>query len=196
MLTLSGVTLGLGGGRGLAALAREALCWAAGKPCTVVFDPNLRPALWDGAVAAEEFAQILPYIDVLLAGRDELAVLMPELPVDAAARRLCRDHLAAVVVKDGARGAVVYGGESAVKIEPYPVEVVVDPVGAGDAFAAGVISGLLQGWPVREGAKLGAVLGARAVTISGDWDAAAPGDDPKALLADYEAAAVLVRGTA
>lgn len=185
VLTLSGVTLGLGGSTGMAAAARRVLAWATEQQSTVVFDPNLRPSLWHGARAVEEFAEILPHVDVLLTGRDELAALMPTLPPDDAARTLCDTGLTAVVLKDGARGAVVYDGDRTTHIEPYPVGAVIDPVGAGDAFAAGVISGLLHGWPVLDGARVGAVLGAHVVTISGDWESIATGDDAEHLLQEY-----------
>lgn len=185
VLTLSGVTLGLGGGDGMAAAARRVLEWAGQQQSLVVFDPNLRPSLWHGAQAVEEFAEILPQVDVLLAGRDELAALMPTQPPDDAARTLCDAGLAAVVLKDGARGSVVYSGGTAAHVEPYPVGAVIDPVGAGDAYAAGVISGLLHGWPVLDGARVGAVLGARAVMVSGDWEPSATGADADHLLQDY-----------
>lgn len=185
VLTLSGVTLGLGDGTGLSSVARKALAWAAPNHCRVVFDPNLRPSLWDGSKAVREFAEILPHIDVLLAGRDELAALLPTSEPDDAARSLCQAGLSAVVLKDGARGAVVYERTRVTRIDPYPVDVVVDPVGAGDAFAAGVISGLLRDWPVRDGARVGAVLGARAVTISGDWESATTADEAPLLLEEY-----------
>ena len=191
ILTVSGVTLGVGDGpdTGVAAVARQALSWAAAaEGCTVVFDPNLRPALWDGPRAAREFAEFLPDVDVLLAGRDEVAALLPGEDPDQAARRLVRSGMSAVVLKDGARGAVVYEGDQVTRVDPFPVDVVVDPVGAGDAFAAGVISGLLHGWPVRVGARVGAVLGGRAITVSGDWEAARAGDDAPHLLEQYVAA--------
>lgn len=170
VLTVSGVTLGLGDGTGLSEVAKQALDWAAARSSTVVFDPNLRPTLWDAEKAAAEFAHILPKIDVLLAGREEMATLVPDADPDSAARRLCDDGMGAVVLKNGSKGALVYEHGRVTHIEPYPVRAVVDPVGAGDAFAAGVISGLLHGWSVRDGAMVGAVLGARAVTISGDWE--------------------------
>jgi 2-dehydro-3-deoxygluconokinase len=81
-----------------------------------------------------------------------------------------------VVVKDGAAGALLFTADGQVVIDPVPVKEVVDPVGAGDAFAAGVISGLLRGWPPVNGARLGAALGAAAVTHTGDWEAAPTGD--------------------
>jgi 2-dehydro-3-deoxygluconokinase len=192
VLTLSGVTLGLGDGHGLSEVARTAMSWAAAsRECTVVFDPNLRPALWDGARAAAEFSDILPLIDVLLVGRDELATLMPEVDPHEAAQRLSVSALEAVVVKDGAQGAVVHEAGRATAIAPFPVDQVVDSVGAGDAFAAGVISGLLRGWSFADGARLGAVLGAKAVTVSGDWEGIGPGEDARHLLELYTS--VLVR---
>jgi 2-dehydro-3-deoxygluconokinase len=198
VLTVSGVTLGVGEGpgHGVAAVAREALAWAAAQGSTIVFDPNLRPGLWDGTHAAREFAEILPLVDVLLAGREEIAALLPGKDPDHAARHLVRSGVSAVVVKDGARGAVVYEGDRVTHVPPYPVDVVVDPVGAGDAFAAGVISGLLHGWPVRMGARVGAVLGGRAITVSGDWEAARVGEDAPHLLEQYGAAVGAVEDTA
>lgn len=192
VLTVSGLTLGLGDGTGLSQVARRAMSWAADSPgCAVVFDPNLRPSVWDGGEAAREFRELLPAIDVLVAGRDELGTLVPDRDPDDAARELSRGTLAAVVLKDGSAGAVVFEAGEATTIAPYPVDEVVDPVGAGDAFAAGVISGLLHGWPVQDGARVGAVLGAHAVTVSGDWEAVRPGDEAGALLEQYRS--VLVR---
>lgn len=192
VLTLSGVTLGLSDDTGISGLARQVLDWAAARPCQVVFDPNLRPSLWEGARASEEFAALLPKIDVLLAGREELAQLVPGADPADVANRLCEGSLTAVVLKDGSKGAVVHEKDGRITtLPPYPVDEVVDSVGAGDAFAAGVISGLLHGWPVRDGAKVGAVLGARAVTIPGDWEPGAV-DDAERLLRRYDAAFGLV----
>jgi 2-dehydro-3-deoxygluconokinase len=196
VLTVSGLTLGLGGDTGLATVARAALSWATARGCTVVFDANLRPHLWDGPRAVREFAEIVPHVDVLLAGREELAVLLPAEDPDRAARRLARSTVSAVVLKDGAKGAVVYEGDEVTPIAPFPVDVVIDPVGAGDAFAAGVISGLLHGWPVGRCARVGAVLGARAITVSGDWEATSAGLDARQLLEQYTATVARIGGAA
>jgi len=63
-------------------------------------------------------------------------------------------------------------------------------------IAAGVISGLLHGWPVRLGARVGAVLGGRAITVSGDWEAARVGEDAPHLLEQYIAAVGAVEDSA
>jgi 2-dehydro-3-deoxygluconokinase len=50
------------------------------------------------------------------------------------------------------------------------VEKVIDTVGAGDGFAAGVISGLLEGLPLSRAVQRGALIGARAVQVLGDTE--------------------------
>ena len=50
----------------------------------------------------------------------------------------------------------------------FPVAKVVDTVGAGDGFAVGVMSGLLEGLELGEALKRGAWIGARAVQVLGD----------------------------
>jgi 2-dehydro-3-deoxygluconokinase len=49
-----------------------------------------------------------------------------------------------------------------------PVPEIVDPIGAGDGFAAGLLSGLLRGWTVRDSVELGNRIGAYALTVTGD----------------------------
>jgi 2-dehydro-3-deoxygluconokinase len=117
--------------RQLLAVARD-----AGVP--VLFDPNVRLKL--GAIEAwrDHFDYALPYIDTLLAGERELAILGG----DPAA--LCRRRVQTVVVKRGSAGASVYTANDVIHHGARPVPVV-DPVGAGDAFDAGWISALLRG---------------------------------------------------
>lgn len=185
VLVVSGLSLGLGRPDGLAAVARSAMARFSAAGSTVVFDPNVRPGIWDGDQAREDFAELAPGVDVLLTGRDELAVLMPDLPVSEAAQALCAAGTRAVVVKEGADGAVLYEHGRTWSVAPFPVPAVVDPVGAGDAFAAGVVTGLVRGWPLLDGVRLGAVLGANAVTSSGDWEGVPEGLSADALLDSY-----------
>lgn len=195
VLVLSGISLGLGAPGGLASVARAALrrTRAAGK--ITVFDANVRPGLWDGERAAEDFAEIREYVDIVLAGDDELSVLLPGgLSSEEAARQLCSAGIRAVVVKHGSRGATLVEPDRTFEIPPFAVDTIVDPVGAGDAFAAGIVCGLLHEWPLDDSARLGAMLGAAAVTVSGDWEALPTGRDPLELLQQYFDHVGLVRG--
>jgi 2-dehydro-3-deoxygluconokinase len=75
-----------------------------------------------------------------------------------------------VVVKLGPAGAFWANTQGRGTVPGVPVARVVDTVGAGDAFAVGVISALLEGLPLAEAARRGNQLGARAVQFPGDCD--------------------------
>ncbi len=75
-----------------------------------------------------------------------------------------------VVIKLGAKGAFTSSEGMQFYTEGFPVERVVDTVGAGDGFAVGVISGILEGLPLEEAVKRGAAIGALAVMSPGDND--------------------------
>jgi sugar/nucleoside kinase (ribokinase family) len=75
-----------------------------------------------------------------------------------------------VIVKLGADGAWYDGDGGAGHVPAVPVAQVVDTVGAGDGFAVGVISGLLEGLPVADAVRRGTWVGARAVQVRGDTE--------------------------
>ena len=56
------------------------------------------------------------------------------------------------------------------RVPGFPVKEVIDTVGAGDGFAAGVISALLEGRSVPEAVRRGSWIGARAVQVLGDTE--------------------------
>lgn len=75
-----------------------------------------------------------------------------------------------VIIKLGTEGAYYKSADSEGYVKRFRVEHVVDTVGAGDGFAAGVISALLEGLPLAEAVKRGNALGALAVMSAGDMD--------------------------
>lgn len=186
VLVVSGLTLGLGGDTGLSRQARDAmqLCHQRGTP--VVFDANMRPSLWDGDLARRHFADLIDHVDVILAGREELDALLPDQPVDTAAARLVSDGRRTVILKDGPRGATVIEHDNTTHVPAVDVDRVVDAVGAGDAFATGIVSGILRGWSFVDGARLGARLAATVITHTGDWEALPTGPDAEQVLHDCE----------
>jgi ribokinase len=101
-------------------------------------------------------------VDLLLCNADEAGVL-----AGAEGARSLTAVAATVVVKRGARGAVWYGAgdrEWSVAGDPVPV---IDPTGAGDAFAAGLLAAWCAGADPQAALAAGAVLGAAAVTRVG-----------------------------
>lgn len=75
-----------------------------------------------------------------------------------------------VVIKLGARGAYWRTGEGEGRVAGVPVKEVVDTVGAGDGFAVGVISGMLEGLPVAQAVMRGNRIGAFAIQVVGDME--------------------------
>jgi ribokinase len=121
-------------------------------------------------IGATTFLQWVRGCALLLANADEATVLAgPGQPADQA-RTIAAATGGAVVVKRGAAGAVWASVDGTVVELPPALAVAVDPVdptGAGDAFAAGLIAALLRGRSSLEALAAAHALGARAVTTIG-----------------------------
>lgn len=113
---------------------------------TVVLDPNVRPALLGSPESARERLEALVAVaDVVKVSDEDLEWLLPDEPVEAVAARWAGLGPALVVVTRGPAGA--YGVTSAgvaTQVPVVPVDLV-DTVGAGDAFTAGLVDGLRRG---------------------------------------------------
>ncbi|MDP3757007.1 sugar kinase [Polaromonas sp.] len=137
---------------------------------SVSFDPNLRPTLW---ATPEQMRQAINDLaaraDWVLPGLEEGRLLTGENPAEGIAAFYRRRGAALVVVKLGADGVWFDSANAGTGHVPAcPVAKVVDTVGAGDGFAVGVISALLEGRSVAEAVRRGAWIGARAVQVAGD----------------------------
>ncbi len=113
--------------------------------------------------------EVLAQVDVLLAGEDELRLDgLAEAP-QATLQRLAGGRLCHVLCKRGAAGGLLYDvpQDRLVPWQPWRTEVI-DPTGAGDAFAAGFLSGLLAGATADEALGRGVVSARFAMA---DWGA-------------------------
>jgi fructokinase len=126
-----------------ATVITELMRRAGAAGVSVVLDPNLRPALLgERAAARRRLEAQVALADVVKVSDEDLAWVVPEhSPADAAARWLDLGP-AMVVVTQGAAGAfaLTIGGARAV-VPAYSVDVL-DTVGAGDAFTAGLVDTL------------------------------------------------------
>ena len=141
---------------------------AAGR--SVSFDPNLRPTLWASPeLMREAVNDLATRADWVLPGLEEGRFLTGETTAEGIARFYRQRGARLVVVKLGAEGAY-FDSETAGSghVPGFAVAQVIDTVGAGDGFAVGVISALLDGLGVPEAVKRGAWIGARAVQVLGD----------------------------
>lgn len=150
-----------------AARKTMALMQAAGK--SVSFDPNLRPTLWASTERMREaINDLATRADWVLPGLEEGRLLTGENSPEGIASFYRQRGAKLVAVKLGPDGAYFEDAQGAGYVPGFVVEKVVDTVGAGDGFAVGVISALLDGLSVPAAVKRGAWIGARAVQVLGD----------------------------
>lgn len=142
---------------------------AAGR--TVSFDPNLRPSLWASTEAMCAGINTLAGLaDWVFPGIEEGRLLTGRDTPEAIAQFYRDLGVKLVVIKLGADGAFFDSGAEQGYVSGVPVKTVVDTVGAGDGFAAGVISALLEGCALQAAVERGAWIGARAVQVLGDTE--------------------------
>ena len=116
--------------------------------------------------AWEELSQLLPHVDVFLPNHDEACILTGETdPVRQAAVLLDLGAGVAGITLGGA-GAYVCTRTEAIRAGAYTVDVV-DPSGGGDAFDAGFIVGMLEGWGLAPTVEFASAAGALACTALG-----------------------------
>jgi 2-dehydro-3-deoxygluconokinase len=167
-LHLTGITPALSPGCRETVFAAAEMARAAGV--RVVLDPNYRSKLWDPAAARSVMRDLAARSDLVLPGLDEAELLTGESDPEAAARQLRQLGPSLVVVKLGAQGALALAEDEVIRVPGTPVERIVDPVGAGDAFAAGFLAGLLRGFATDAAVRLGNRCGALAMLSPGDME--------------------------
>lgn len=150
---------------------------AGDRGCTVAFDPNARPELWDGDFDfADSFDAACEVADVVKATPEDLAAVgvdgSPEALLDAVLER--GPHTALLTL--GSDGAIARATDAApwgpaeVTHPGYDVDVV-DTTGAGDAFTAGATYGLVDGRGLAGAVALGNAAAAATTTEPGAIDA-------------------------
>ncbi|GAB6093070.1 sugar kinase [Furfurilactobacillus curtus] len=143
------------------------------KDILITFDPNLRPSLWeDQETMIKTINELAGSANIVLPGVEEGKILMGSDDPEAIADFFLKGaRTQTVIVKVGANGAFVktVEGES-YTIDGFKVDHVVDTVGAGDGFALGVITALLDGKPMKSAILRGNAVGALQVQTPGDND--------------------------
>ena len=155
----------------------------AGKHGVVrVLDIDYRPVLWgltkrgeganryvaDAAVTAR-LQEVLPQFDLLIGTEEEFLIAGGGGDLLGALRRVREVSSAALVVKLGAKGCCFIDGAVPARLEDAPTAVgerieVFNVLGAGDAFAAGLMTGFLNGEDFQGAAKIANACGAIVVS--------------------------------
>ncbi|HEX8304273.1 MAG TPA: carbohydrate kinase [Jatrophihabitans sp.] len=118
------------------------------QPVVISYDPNIRPDLLpDHQAAVDQVEAMVELADVVKASAEDLAWLYPGKDTDDVLRAWQTLGASVVVITDGGKGARYLSGDGFGTAPARPVQVV-DTVGAGDAFMAGLINALLAaGYP-------------------------------------------------
>ncbi|WP_337370381.1 sugar kinase [Megasphaera sp.] len=149
----------------------------------ITFDPNLRPQLWPSQdVMIQSINDMASKADIVLPGTAEGKILMGSddpKKINAFYRNL---GAKAVITKVGSQGAYVTTATEEYLVPGFKVDKVVDTVGAGDGFAAGVITALMEGLPLKEAVRRGNAIGAIQVTSRGDNEGLPYPDQLKAFM--------------
>ncbi|GGN79701.1 carbohydrate kinase [Streptomyces albiflavescens] len=144
------------------------------RPYAVSFDVNHRPALWPDGAAARVLRDLADRADITFVGLDEAQHLWGSDLKAVDVRELLR-HPRILVVKDGAHAATAFSDEGVCTV-PALSTTVVEPVGAGDAFAAGFLAGLLRGADRKRALRLGHITAVSALQVTGDHGRLPDGD--------------------
>lgn len=143
---------------------------AAALDLPMSFDPNLRPQLW---ASEKEMVSTLNSLaegaETVLPGMNEGKILTGRTTPEGVAEFYHAMGVKNVVVKLGGDGAYFSqrGGKAGYSAG-FPVRKIVDTVGAGDGFAAGVISALAEGETLEQAAFRGNVMGAVQIAHKSD----------------------------
>lgn len=154
---------------GTLALTQQSMDLMRAGGRSVSFDPNLRPSLWAStAHMRSAINDLARRADWVLPGLEEGRLLTGENSPEAIARFYLNAGASRVIVKLGSEGAYFASTAGSGHVPGFAVAQVVDTVGAGDGFAVGVISALLEGLALAEATRRGAWIGAQAVQVMGD----------------------------
>ena len=200
----SGITPALGGELPEACLS--AVKAAKKRGMTVSCDLNYRAKLWSKEEAGRVMNSLMPYVDVCIANDAEVRAMFGILPEDASDERAasisiarqmaerfgCKTVAVTLLNEYSSSGntwsGMLYQDGEAYFARTYDVHVV-DRVGCGDSFGAGIINALLRGWDCRKAIEFGVAAGAMKMTI--EYDFCLAGEDEILAVMSSEGAALV-----
>jgi 2-dehydro-3-deoxygluconokinase len=127
------------------------------------FDINFRPKLWSASEAIPTIQALIKMTDVLFASLEDLSLLYGFSDFEEAANAIMKIGPKIMVIKLGEKGCLVKTRDSTMIGEPFNVEVV-DTTGAGDAFDAAFVTGLLRNWGLEKTISFANAVGALTTT--------------------------------
>lgn len=155
--------------------------------CLVSFDINYRSSLWGYDRAYSFFQKIFPYVDILSAGKldaihflkvssededislqeiyNRIQVKYPNIKVLYSTTRIVNS-----TNRHKLQGFFIGEKGEFVESKLYDINPVIDRVGGGDAFSAGILNGILKGWDSQKIVDFGTASSVLKHTVFGDWN--------------------------
>lgn len=152
----------------------------------ISFDPNIRLRMWSREKAREVLSRFLPNVDILLAGDEEMEIIIGEKDPKRIIEKAKQLDISFVAVKQAERGSVGYHDGQIIESPVVKASKVVDTVGAGDGFNAGALYGILHDWPLEKTLKFANTIGSMVVGIRGDNEGLPYNEDVQGRLGEIE----------
>ena len=187
---VSGITPALS--KSAAHVTIEAVQEAKGHGLTVSCDLNYRKKLWTREDAKTIMTKVVKYVDIVISNEEDAAdvfeiettatnVTSGELSLDhyktvaSELKEYCSCAKVAITLReslsasDNNWSALLYDGSELLISRKYPIHLV-DRIGGGDSFCAGLINGLVKGWKDRDTLEFAVAASALKQTIPGDMN--------------------------
>ncbi|WP_426518738.1 sugar kinase [Diaminobutyricibacter sp. McL0618] len=163
---ISGLTAALGDGP--KRMVERVSELAANRGIAVALDVNLRPQLGRVQESVDSIRTILPTVSILLVGLDDAKLLFDEIEPDRIAEAARATGCSEVVITAGAGGSWWQEEDGTMRHQETLATTIVDPVGAGDAFAGSYLAARLSGLDARAACWLGSAFAAAVIAQTGD----------------------------
>lgn len=168
IIHLTGVTPVLS--KGCGELTDKLFALACERKIPVSFDPNIRRKLWGDTDYSKLLRKYTLEAQIILIGLDEAEELLGTRDKEKIINILFeKGNARFAAIKDGANGAFVSDGKDIKDILPFPCRPI-ETIGAGDGFNAGFLCGILENRPLHVCGQMGAVCGALATEVTGDFE--------------------------
>lgn len=136
---------------------------------TITFDPNIRISMWDDLNDLKHtILEIAKYSDYFIPGINECEILVDSKDIDNIQKKLLSLGIKKIILKDGSNGSYYMDKDRKIFEPSFIVKKVVDTVGAGDGFAVGIISSILENLDINSMLIRANAIGARQVTNKSD----------------------------
>jgi 2-dehydro-3-deoxygluconokinase len=144
----------------------KAVAIARKSGCLISYDLNFRPKLWGRRDARRGLSAVKKYIDIIFVSSEDHEMLFGKTGADEALEHYMNLGLENIIYKSGKDGSAGYFSGKKLRQKIYHVKAV-DTTGAGDAFDAGFLAGIIMGRSPDESMKMAAINSALKCTRKG-----------------------------